>query len=245
MSYSALQVIDAVLSAAPPAAHQESFKDTVVAFFKEGGPFMFVNIFWLAFALAVIIERVVSLMFRFNLNAPPFMEQITKLVLTGNIDRAVKLCGAAPNAPLAKVIKAGLTRANRGELEVAKAVEESVLEQTPHVSARIQWLWSLANIATLVGLVGTIVGLIGTFKSLGNVPADQKQALLSKGISEAMNNTAFGLTIAVLCIIFHLFLSAYAKRMIETVELNAMKLENLLSRRNAGETSAMDFEKAG
>jgi hypothetical protein len=33
--------------------------------------------------------------------------------------------------------------------------------------------------------------------------------------------------------------------MIETVELNAMKLENLLSRRNAGETSAMDFEKAG
>ena len=149
MSYSALQVIDAVLSAAP-AANQESFKDTVVAFFKEGGPFMFVNIFWLAFALAVIVERVVSLMFRFNLNAPPFMEQITKLVLTGNIDRAVKLCGAAPNAPLAKVIRAGLTRANRGELEVAKAVEESVMEQTPHVGARIQWLWSLANIATLV-----------------------------------------------------------------------------------------------
>ena len=59
-----------------------------------------------------------------------------------------------------------------------------------------------------------------------------------------MNNTAFGLGIAVLCIIFHLFLTAYAKRMIETVELNAMKLENLLGRRSAGETSAMDFEKA-
>jgi len=86
-----------------------------------------------------------------------------------------------------------------------------------------------------MGLIGTIVGLIGTFKSLGHVPADQKQALLSKGISEAMNNTAFGLGIAVTCIIFHLFLTAYAKRMIETVELNAMKLENLLSRRQAGE----------
>ena len=52
------------------------------------------------------------------------------------------------------------------------------------------------------------------------------------------------MSIAVLCIIFHLFLNAYSKRMIETVELQAMKLENLLGRRNAGETSAMDFEKA-
>jgi biopolymer transport protein ExbB/TolQ len=109
---------------------------------------------------------------------------------------------------------------------------------------RISWLWSLANIATLVGLIGTIVGLIGTFKALGNVPADQKQALLSNGISEAMNNTAFGLTIAVTCIVSHLFLMAYAKRMVEALELNALKLENLLARRSAGVTSALDYEKS-
>lgn len=229
-----------VASSQPSGA---SALDSLKNFFHEGGPFMYVNIIWLACAVAVIIERIITLMFRYNLNAPPFMEQVTKLVLTGNVDRAVKLCGAAPNAPLAKVVRAGLTRANRGELEVAKAVEEAILENTPLVQTRISWLWSLANIATLVGLIGTIVGLIGTFRSLGNVPADQKQALLSAGISEAMNNTAFGLSIAVTCIVFHLFLNAYSKRMVEVVELNAMKLENLLSRRNAGETSAMDFEK--
>jgi biopolymer transport protein ExbB/TolQ len=234
--------VDVVLAAEP--AKGGGFMQEVVAFFKEGGPFMFINILWLAAALAVVVERTITLMFRYNLNAAPFMEQITKLVMAGNVDRAVKLCGAAPNSPLAKVVRAGLTRANRGELEVAKALEEAILENNPHISARIQWLWSLANIATLVGLVGTVFGLIGTFKSLGNVPADQKQALLSKGISEAMNNTFFGLSIAVICIIAHLFLTAYARNMIETVELNAMKLENLLGRRAAGETSAMDFEKA-
>src|SRR5438552_3929105 len=169
--------LDGVVASASPASGG-SFFQTLIKFFKDGGPFMYVNIFWLACAVSVIIERIVVLMFRYNLNAPPFMEQVTKLVLTGNVDRAVKLCGAAPNAPLAKVIRAGLTRANRGEMEVAKAVEEAILENTPHVSSRIQWLWSLANIATLVGLIGTIVGLIGTFRSLGNVPADQKQALL-------------------------------------------------------------------
>ena len=125
----------------------------------------------------------------------------------------------------------GLDLLYRGELEVAKAVDEAILEHTPPVQSRISWLWSLANIATLVGLIGTIVGLIGTFQALGNVPADQKQALLSQGISEAMNNTAFGLSIAVTCIVFHLFLSAYSKRMVESVELNALKLENLLARR--------------
>ncbi|MFZ5471299.1 MAG: MotA/TolQ/ExbB proton channel family protein [Myxococcota bacterium] len=232
-------VVDTLL-----AAGKASFLDTSVKFFKDGGPFMFVNVFWLACALAVAVERIITLMFRYNLNAPPFMEQITKLVLTGNVDRAVKLCGAAPNAPLAKVIRAGLSRANRGEIEVAKAVEEAIVEHTPPVAARIPWLWSIANIATLVGLVGTIFGLIGTFQALGNVPADQKQVLLSDGISKAMNNTAFALSIAVICIMFHLFLTSYSKNMVETVELNALRLENLLSRRSAGETSAMDFEKA-
>ena len=154
-------VLDVVLSA--EAARKESAIDGLVGFFKEGGPFMLINIFWLACALAVVVERVITLMFRYNLNAPPFMEQVTKLVLTGNVDRAVKLCGAAPNAPLAKVIRAGLTRANRGEIEVAKSIEEAILENNPHISARIQWLWSLANVATLFGLIGTIVGLIGTF----------------------------------------------------------------------------------
>jgi biopolymer transport protein ExbB/TolQ len=218
--------------------------DKAVKFFRDGGPFMFVNLFWLACALAVSVERIVTLMFRFNLNAGPFMEQVSKLVLTGNVDRAVKLCGAAPNAPLARVIRAGLTRANRGEIEVAKAVEESMAEHNPHVGARIPWLWSLANIVTLIGLVGTIFGLIGTFQALGSVAADQKQVLLSDGISKAMNNTAFALSVAVLCIVFHMVLTSYARNMVETIELSALKLENLLSRRQAGDAGAMDFEKS-
>ena len=213
---------------------------TLAEFFKEGGPFMFVNVATSAVAIAIIFERIVVLAFRLNLNAPPFMEQVQKLVLAGNIDRAVKLCAAAPNAALARVVKAGLSRANRGEQEVARALEEAVLEVTPLVTKRIQPLWSLANVATLVGLIGTITGLIGTFKSLGAASPEMKQVMLSKGISEAMNNTAFGLTIAVVCIVAHLLLSSKAKAMIEEIEYSALKLENLLSRRGAGETNPLE-----
>ncbi len=213
---------------------------TLAEFFKEGGPFMFVNVATSAVAIAIIVERVVVLAFKLNLNAPPFMEQIQKLVLAGNVDRAVKLCAAAPNAALARVVKAGLSRANRGEQEVARALEEAVLEVSPLVGKRIQPLWSLANVATLVGLIGTITGLIGTFKSLGAASPEMKQVMLSKGISEAMNNTAFGLTIAVVCIVAHLLLSSKSKAMIEEIEYSALKLENLLSRRGAGETNPLE-----
>jgi biopolymer transport protein ExbB len=212
-----------------------SVLDHVSEFFKEGGPFMYVNLMSSAVALTIIVERAISLIFRYSINGPPFMEQITKLVLTGNIDRAVKLCGAAPNAALAKVITAGLSRANRGEIEVARATEEAILEVTPMLQQRIQSLWSIANIATLLGLIGTITGLIAAFRSLGAVAAEQKNLVLSKGISEAMNNTAFGLGIAVSCIIAHLLLTSKAKGMIDEIELDALKLENLLARRSAGE----------
>ena len=212
--------------------------ESLAQFFRDGGPAMYVNVCTSIVAVAIIIERIIVLAFSLNLNAGPFMEQIQKLVLSNNVDRAVKLCGAAPNAALSRVVRAGLTRASKGEQEVARALEEAVLEVTPAISKRIASLWSLANIATLVGLVGTIWGLIQTFASLGAASPEMKQVMLSNGISEAMNNTALGLTIAVVCIIFHLALSTKSRTMVEEVEYNALKLENLLARRASGEAGA-------
>ena len=210
------------------------FLDNLHEFFAAGGPFMYLNIISSITAVAIIIERTISL-FRYGVNVAPFMNQLVRLVRENQIDRAVKLCSAAPNAALARVLRAGLTRANRGEQEVATAMEETILEVTPLIQKRIQSLWSLANIATLMGLIGTITGLIRSFAALGRASPAQKAELLSKGISEAMNNTAFGLGIAVSCITAHLLLSNKAKGMIEDIELNAMRLENLLTRRTAGE----------
>ena len=80
------------------------------------------------------------------MNAKAFLEQIRKLVLANNVDRAVKLCSAT-EAPVAQVAKAGLQRVHRGEIAIAQAIEETLVDVTPLLKKRVQILWSLANIA--------------------------------------------------------------------------------------------------
>lgn len=197
-------------------------------FIEAGGFFMYLNILSSVVVLATIVERAVFILTKYRVNSREFLAQIRKLVQAGNLDRAIKLCEAAP-LPLLQVVKAGLTQANRGEEAVVAAIEEKMLDVTPELNKRIAALWSLANIATLLGLLGTITGLIRAFEAVSFASPEQRSALLSRGISEAMNNTALGLGIAVTCMIAHLIISGAAKRITADLERTAVKLENLLT----------------
>ena len=201
--------------------------EKIWGFLKDGAPFSFINVAILALVLGIIAERFVYILTKYRVNSREFMAQIRKLVQAGNIDRAIKLCEAAP-LPLLMVVKAGLTQAQRGDEAVIASMEEKWAELHPDLEKRIGALWTLANIATLIGLLGTITGLIHSFGAVAHAEAAQRAQLLSAGISEAMWNTALGLGIAVLCMIFHLYLHSSAKKIKQDMELSTMKLENLL-----------------
>lgn len=196
--------------------------------FSKGGPFFIVNTFFLAVVIALIVERAMYFLGRGHLNAKAFLEQIKRLLAANNVDRAKKLCDAT-SAPVARVAKAGLNRLHRGEAAVAQAMEETMTDAMPEVKTRIGALWSMANISTLTGLLGTITGLITTFASLGEANPAEKEAKLSEGIAEAMYNTAYGLAIALLCMVAHLLLSAAMKKVISDLEAFALRFENLLA----------------
>ena len=144
-----------------------------------------------------------------------------------NVDRAKKLCDAT-SAPIARVAKAGLGRIHRGEAAVAQAMEETMVDVSPEVKVRISALWSMANITTLTGLLGTVNGLINTFAAVADANPSERQTKLSHGIEEAMYNTAFGLGIALVCMIGHLLLSTASKKVIADLESFSMKFENML-----------------
>lgn len=201
---------------------------------ENGGAWMYPILVVSIVALGVAVERFIFLFFKYNINAHAFMEQIQKLVMANNIDRAIKLANAAPSAALPRVVKAGLTRANKGEVEIQNALAEATLEVVPYITKRTNSLQALANVATLLGLLGTIVGLIQAFDALKNATPDTRQQLLSQGIAVAMNTTAFGLVVAIPALVAHLFLAGMTNKLLQEIEQHSLKLENLLVSRGKG-----------
>ncbi len=195
--------------------------------FQKGGAFFILNTFFLAIVLAIVVERAIYFLGRGHLNAKAFLDHIKRMLAANDVDRAKKLCDGSP-APIARVAKAGLNRIHRGEAAVAQAMEETMVDVTPEVKTRIASLWSMANITTLTGLLGTIAGLIRTFAGVADANPSEKQKKLSHGISEAMYNTAYGLSIALICMIAHLLLSTASKKVIADLESFSLRLENLL-----------------
>lgn len=190
----------------------------VLEFFKEGGPMMLVNLLFVVISLAVVIERCFSIFLRYRMNEKPFVAAVDRYLQAGNIEAAAKVCASSPVPALSRATRNLLKLMRNGYESPLIAVEESMLEVRPLVQARVSWLWAIANIATLIGLIGTIFGLIKAFAATAALQADQKAAALAKGIAEAMNNTAFGLSIAVFCIIFHLILNNQVVKTVERAE---------------------------
>jgi biopolymer transport protein ExbB len=199
--------------------------------FRDGGSLMYVNLFVLIVAMAIVSERLFVLLFRLRINDRTFLAAIEKLVMAGNFDRAIKLCTSQEVAAVPRVVRNALVSARHGGAAVASSIDEGVAEVMPQVTRRAGILWGIANLATLIGLVGTVYGLILAFAAVGQAAPDQKSVLLTQGIAHAMANTFFGLAIAVTCVFFHMLLSIITKNVLDGVELSAVKIENILGRR--------------
>jgi biopolymer transport protein ExbB len=197
---------------------------------RENPTFLLMNVITSVVVVTIVIERFAFQMGRYRVNSKEFFAQIKKLVVNGNIDRAIKLCDAS-DYPILQLVKAGLIHANKGADEIDAALSEKLSELKPKVEARIPVLWSLANIATLIGLVGTVWGLIGAFGQISGSTASAavKQQLLTGKISEAMLNTFFGLSIAVICMITHVVLHSKSKNIVHDLETTSERVFNLLT----------------
>jgi biopolymer transport protein ExbB/TolQ len=212
------------------AAQGGSSDSGMLAAIKHNPTFILCNVVVSVVVITIVVERMAFQMSKYRVNSKEFFAQIRKLVVNGNIDRAIKLCDAS-DYPILQLVKAGLTHANKGPDEIDAALSEKLSELKPKVEARIPALWSLANIATLIGLVGTVFGLITAFSAIAgsNLSQAEKQQLLTAGIAEAMYNTFFGLAIAVVCMIFHVILHSKSKNIVHDLEATTERVFNLLT----------------
>ncbi len=203
----------------------------LVAGFQAGGGWMIPIAIALAVSVAFSIERFIRLYFQYNVDGASFMFEIQKYVLASDLDGAIRLCNGTGKAALPRVIKAGLQRASRDETQIQNAIDAASLEIMPKLERRLPFLALIANISTLLGLLGTISGLIKAFAAIALADPAQRQAILSHGISEAMNATAFGLLTAIFTMISHSILTSKANHLLEELDEFGVKLLDLLSAR--------------
>jgi biopolymer transport protein ExbB/TolQ len=200
---------------------------TFINFFQTGGFFMYPILLVLAVATAIVVERFVVIT-RSGTNGEKLWSQIAAPIQGRRMDEAVRQCTQS-RTPLHRVLTAGI-RGMKGSFtreDVQGSVDEAMMQVIPRLEARLSYLPNLANVATLLGLLGTIVGLIQAFTAVSLADPSQKATLLAKGISVAMNTTAFGLIVAVPLMLVFGFLQSRTNRVIDTVEEYALRLVNL------------------
>lgn len=166
--------------------------------------------------LSFSVERIISLASASGKGRlSSFIRNIQNLLTEDKIEEAKELCDSQKGS-LANVVKSGLHRYRdlQGDstlpndqkvVAIQKDLEEASALEIPGLSKNLVILSTIASVSVLVGLIGTVIGMIKAFAALATAGSPDALAL-STGISEALINTAFGITgSAIAIVLFNYF----------------------------------------
>lgn len=196
--------------------------------FKEGGWGMYPILVCLIFTLAILVDRLNALYGRLSIDKEAFLAGLKKHIFAGDLEQAISYTASQKPTPLTAIVKAGLMQVEKGDAEVQASMDEASLREMPRIEARTGYLAMLGNVATLSGLLGTVSGLIACFAAVANVAAEQKSQVLSAGIAEAMNCTAFGLGTGIIALVFFSVLQGRTQHMLDDINETSVGVLNLI-----------------
>lgn len=203
---------------------------TILGFFQSGGPFMYPILLVLAIGIAIAVERFTYLTFIRSRNKETW-KRILPLLEGGKYDAAREVVLHSDTA-VSKILGYGLNELEQSGSadDIQMAMEEGLLEIVPRIEKRTHYLATLANIATLLGLLGTIIGLTEAFSTISSAQAADKANLLSASISIAMNTTAFGLMVAIPLLLIHAVMQTKTSDLVDTLEMVTVRLYKFTAR---------------
>ncbi|HAN38881.1 MAG TPA: flagellar motor protein MotA, partial [Chitinophagaceae bacterium] len=147
-------------------------------------------------------------------NIGEFIRKVQFNLANRDIDKAIAECDKQKGS-VGNVMKAGLKKykemttnneldTEQKVLSIQKEIEEATSLELPMLEKNLVFLSTIASVATLLGLLGTVLGMIKSFSALGEDSGGGAAAAeLSKGISEALYNTALGIGTSAIAIIFY------------------------------------------
>ncbi len=204
--------------------------NAIIKFMQDGGFFMIPIALCMGTGVVIAIERFIFLTMQKISNRKAFDEMLP-IIKKGDIDALVKYTKAS-KAPVSSIIGAGAARLKETQDrdDISYAMEECVMEATPRLERRTGYLPMLANISTLLGLLGTVMGLIDAFSAVAHAEAAEKSALLTASIAVGMNTTAFGLLGAIPLVLAYALLQTRTTEIVDSLEMAGVKFLNMIVR---------------
>ena len=197
-------------------------------FMQAGGFWMYPILLTLVTGAAISIERFMYLSKVERVNKQVWADTFP-LISKGQLKAALEKVKSSDSA-LGLMLTNGITRSltARRQDEVEMAMDEALMEALPRLEKRTHYLSTLANVATLLGLLGTIIGLIHAFTAVASADPAEKANMLSAAVGEAMNCTAFGLVTAIPLLVLFSVLQSKTGQAVESLEAASIKFLNVI-----------------
>jgi biopolymer transport protein ExbB len=196
--------------------HHDGPKNGLVRMY-EGGVVVPILIANFLIVVVFVVERLLTIVKATgNGNIAEFIRKVQYHLANKNVDQAISECDRQKGS-VGNVMKAGLRKykemisnteldTEQKVLAIQKEVEEATALELPMLEKNLVFLSTIASVATLLGLFGSVLGMITSFAALGSEGGGAAAAELSRGISEALYNTALGIgTSAVAIIMYNIF----------------------------------------
>lgn len=216
------------------------------AYLQEGGPLVAILIALLVMLAAYILERIFTLRkARGTASIQSFFKKVVEYLKQGNYEGAMAACDKQRGS-CANVLRAGIERysqirddssmnVEKRLSETQRAIDEANALEVPLLERNLIALSTIASIATMVGLLGTTIGMIRAFNATGHAQGGVIDATqLATGISEALVNTAGGLTNAIIGIVAYNFFVNKVDSFNYTVDEAAYEVVQLLKTKETG-----------
>ncbi len=119
---------------------------------------------------------------------------------------------------LERVVAAGLSRLSAGYRAAKEAMESVAEEEDIAYEHRLSYLAMLANVATMVGLLGTVWGMVAAFREIAAADVQPKPRDLANDVSMALITTVWGLMQAIPAVVAYTILRNRVTRLALEVE---------------------------
>ena len=157
-------------------------------------------------ALAIFFERIISFA-RMRSRGGNLAETVSDLIANDKTHEASKLT-ANNDSPMGRMLTQAIEVKDRERATLETVIVNAIEGEVRTLSAYLQTLATIGNIAPLLGLLGTVVGMIKAFMVIQQLGGNVNASVLAGGIWEAMLTTALGIGVALPCMVAHSYLVA-------------------------------------